>query len=68
MYSAYTLVLFFGAHLVKTGYTQFGDVYKIFLILVLSSFSVGPLAGLAPDTSMASSTIPNVFEILNRVR
>ncbi|KAJ0924625.1 putative biotin synthase, ABC-type xenobiotic transporter [Helianthus annuus] len=67
MYSAYTLVLFFGAHLVKTGYTQFGDVYKIFLILVLSSFSVGQLAGLAPDTSMASSAIPNVFEILNRV-
>nr|XP_043635268.1 ABC transporter B family member 19-like [Erigeron canadensis] len=66
MYSAYTLVLFFGAYLVKEDYTRFGDVYKIFLILVLSSFSVGQLAGLAPDTSMASTAIPAVFEILNR--
>ncbi|CAH1442410.1 unnamed protein product [Lactuca virosa] len=66
MYSAYTLVLFFGAYLVKEDYTTFGDVYKIFLILVLSSFSVGQLAGLAPDTSMASTAIPAVFNILNR--
>ncbi|KAK9056560.1 hypothetical protein SSX86_023922 [Deinandra increscens subsp. villosa] len=66
MYSAYTLVLFFGAYLVKTEDTKFGDVYKIFLILVLSSFSVGQLAGLAPDTSMASTAIPAVFEIVNR--
>ncbi|XP_076901187.1 ABC transporter B family member 19-like [Bidens hawaiensis] len=66
MYAAYTLVLFFGAYLVTKEYTKFGDVYKIFLILVLSSFSVGQLAGLAPDTSLASSAIPAVFEILNR--
>ncbi|XP_076890413.1 ABC transporter B family member 19-like [Bidens hawaiensis] len=66
MYSAYTLVLFFGAYLVTKEYTKFGDVYKIFLILVLSSFSVGQLAGLAPDTSLASSAVPAVFEILNR--
>ncbi|KAJ9559761.1 hypothetical protein OSB04_004921 [Centaurea solstitialis] len=65
-YSAYTLVLFFGAYLVEQGYTMFGNVYKIFLILVLSSFSVGQLAGLAPDTSMASTAIPAVFDILNR--
>ncbi|KAL4560128.1 hypothetical protein LXL04_032277 [Taraxacum kok-saghyz] len=66
MYSAYTLVLFFGAYLVKEDYTTFGDVYKIFLILVLSSFSVGQLAGLAPDTSMAPTAIPAVFNIINR--
>ncbi|KAI3802780.1 hypothetical protein L1987_30923 [Smallanthus sonchifolius] len=66
MYSAYTLVLFFGAYLVTKDHTEFGDVYKIFLILVLSSFSVGQLAGLAPDTSMASTAIQAVFEIMNR--
>ncbi|CAI9753706.1 unnamed protein product [Fraxinus pennsylvanica] len=66
MYGAYTLTLYFGAYLVKEGYTDFGSVYKIFLILVLSSFSVGQLAGLAPDTSMASTVIPSVFNILNR--
>lgn len=58
MYFAYTLVLFYGAYLVKEEYTTFGDVYKIFLILVLSSFSVGQLAGLGPDTSMAATAIP----------
>ncbi|KAK4395040.1 ABC transporter B family member 19 [Sesamum angolense] len=66
MYGAYTLTLYFGAYLVKQEYTNFGVVYKIFLILVLSSFSVGQLAGLAPDTTMATTAIPAVFDILNR--
>lgn len=66
MYAAYTLILWFGANLVKEGKTSFGEVYKIFLILVLSSFSVGQLAGLAPDTSMAASAVPAVFDIINR--
>ncbi|KAI3786221.1 hypothetical protein L1987_45356 [Smallanthus sonchifolius] len=67
MYAAYTVVLLFGAYLVKQGHASFGDVYKIFLILVLSSFSVGQLAGLAPDTSTASTAIPAVFDIINRI-
>ncbi|KAJ8553234.1 hypothetical protein K7X08_023912 [Anisodus acutangulus] len=66
MYGAYTLTLWFGAYLVKQGFTNFGDVYKIFLILVLSSFAVGQLAGLAPDTSMASTAIPAVLAIISR--
>ncbi|XP_077234235.1 ABC transporter B family member 19-like [Tasmannia lanceolata] len=66
MYGAYTLTLWFGAYLVKHGHANFGDVYKIFLILVLSSFSVGQLAGLAPDTSNAPTAIPSALEIINR--
>lgn len=66
MYGAYTLTLFFGAYLVKEGYTNFGNVYKIFLILVLGSFSVGQLAGLAPDTSLAPTAVPAVLNILSR--
>lgn len=66
MYGAYTLTLWFGGYLIKNGHASFGDVYKIFLILVLSSFSVGQLAGLAPDTSNAPIAIPGVFGIINR--
>lgn len=66
MYGAYTLTLWFAARLVQQGKTNFGDVYKIFLILVLSSFSVGQLAGLAPDTSMAETVIPAVLDVINR--
>lgn len=66
MYGAYTLTLWFGAYLVKQGKTDFGEVYKIFLILVLSSFSVGQLAGLAPDTTMARTAIPAIFDIIYR--
>ncbi|XP_050383834.1 ABC transporter B family member 19-like [Argentina anserina] len=66
MYGAYTLTLLYGAYLMKENITNFGDVYKIFLILVLSSFSVGQLAGLAPDTSMADTAIPAVFKIMTR--
>ncbi|KAK0596317.1 hypothetical protein LWI29_014603 [Acer saccharum] len=66
MYGAYTLTLWYGALLVKQGETSFGTVYKIFLILVLSSFSVGQLAGLAPDTSMAPTVIPAVLDVIKR--
>ncbi|KAL6134749.1 hypothetical protein ACLB2K_066977 [Fragaria x ananassa] len=66
MYVAYTLTLLYGAFLMKENKTNFGDVYKIFLILVLSSFSVGQLAGLAPDTSMAETAIPAVIDIMTR--
>lgn len=66
MYGAYTLVLWFGAFLVKKNITSFGEVYKIFLILVLSSFSVGQLAGLAPETSLAAAAIPAVLDIIDR--
>ncbi|KAL5728525.1 ABC-type xenobiotic transporter [Ranunculus cassubicifolius] len=66
MYGAYTLTLWFGAYLVKKEDAHFGEVFKIFLILVLSSFSVGQLAGLAPDTSNAASAVPAVFNIINR--
>ncbi|KAM1188586.1 hypothetical protein ACFX13_025182 [Malus domestica] len=66
LYGAYTLTLWFGGYLVKEGKASFGNVYKIFLILVLSSFSVGQLAGLAPDTSMAATAIPAVFDIITR--
>ncbi|KAF6174303.1 hypothetical protein GIB67_040796 [Kingdonia uniflora] len=66
MYGAYTLTLWFGAYLIKNYNASFGDVYKIFLILVLSSFSVGQLAGLAPDTSGAMTAIPAVIDVINR--
>ncbi len=65
MYGAYTLILWYGARLVHEDITGFGEVYKIFLILVLSSFSVGQLAGLAPDNSMAATVIPAVLDIIN---
>ena len=61
MYGAYTLILWYGARLVHEDITGFGEVYKIFLILVLSSFSVGQLAGLSPDTSMAATAILNII-------
>ncbi|RZC85361.1 hypothetical protein C5167_041542 [Papaver somniferum] len=66
MYGAYTLTLWFGAYLIKSDQASFGEVSKIFLILVLSSFSVGQLAGLAPDTSRAATAVPEVFDIINR--
>ncbi|KAK1288219.1 ABC transporter B family member 4 [Acorus calamus] len=66
MYGAYTLTLWFGAYLMDRGLSSFGDVFKIFLILVLSSFSVGQLAGLAPDTSNAAGSIAVVSTIIHR--
>ncbi|KAF2937623.1 hypothetical protein DAI22_03g063500 [Oryza sativa Japonica Group] len=66
MYGAYTATLCAGAHFINNGVSTFGDVSKIFLILVLSSFSVGQLAGLAPDTSGAPAAIAGILTILKR--
>ncbi|KAE8675299.1 hypothetical protein F3Y22_tig00111678pilonHSYRG00014 [Hibiscus syriacus] len=66
MYCAYTFTLWYGVHLIKHGHTSFGDVCKIFHILVLSSFSVGQLAGLAPETTRADTRIRFVFDIIDR--
>ncbi|KAJ1255119.1 hypothetical protein BS78_K286200 [Paspalum vaginatum] len=66
MYGAYTVTLWAGALFIKSGDSRFGDVSKIFLILVLSSFSVGQLAGLAPDTSGAPVAVAGILAILNR--
>lgn len=66
MYGAYTVTLWAGALFIKRDLSKFGDVSKIFLILVLSSFSVGQLAGLAPDTSGAPVAIAGILSILKR--
>ncbi|CAM0871626.1 unnamed protein product [Alopecurus aequalis] len=66
MYGAYTVTLWAGAKFITQTKSTFGDVSKIFLILVLSSFSVGQLAGLAPDTSGAPTAIVGVLNILKR--
>ncbi|WVZ83469.1 hypothetical protein U9M48_030611 [Paspalum notatum var. saurae] len=66
MYGAYTATLWAGALFIHSGHSKFGDVSKIFLILVLSSFSVGQLAGLAPDTSGAPVAVAGILSILNR--
>ncbi|KAG0524983.1 hypothetical protein BDA96_06G016300 [Sorghum bicolor] len=66
MYGAYTVTLWAGALFINKDQSKFGDVSKIFLILVLSSFSVGQLAGLAPDTSGAAVAIAGILSILNR--
>ncbi|CAL5035263.1 unnamed protein product [Urochloa decumbens] len=66
MYGAYTVTLWAGAFFIKRDESKFGDVSKIFLILVLSSFSVGQLAGLAPDTSGAPVAISGILSILKR--
>ncbi|TVU07408.1 hypothetical protein EJB05_47462, partial [Eragrostis curvula] len=66
MYGAYTVTLWAGALFINKGLSSFGDVSKIFLILVLSSFSVGQLAGLAPDTSGAPVAIAGILSILMR--
>lgn len=66
MYAAYTLTLWAGARLMETHRSSFGDVCKVFLILVLSSFSVGQLAGLAPNTAGAPAAVDRVLGIMKR--
>ncbi|XP_010937072.1 ABC transporter B family member 19 [Elaeis guineensis] len=66
LYSSEALILWYGAHLVRTGASTFSKVIKVFVVLVITANSVAETVSLAPEIIRGGESIRSVFSILNR--
>ncbi|KAH7521543.1 hypothetical protein FEM48_Zijuj07G0044700 [Ziziphus jujuba var. spinosa] len=58
-------IFYIGAVLEKNGKATFGEVFKVFLALVLSAMGVSQSTAMAPDTSKAKDSAASIFGILD---
>ncbi|XP_008784383.2 ABC transporter B family member 19 [Phoenix dactylifera] len=66
LYSSEALVLWYGAHLVRSGASTFSKVIKVFVVLVITANSVAETVSLAPEIIRGGESIRSIFSILNR--
>lgn len=66
MYASYGLAMWYASTLVKTGKAQFGEVLKVFMVLIITAFGVAETLALAPDIVKGSHALASIFEILDR--
>lgn len=66
MYASYGLALWYASTLVKAGEAVFGDVLKVFMVLIITAFGVAETLALAPDIVKGSRALTSIFEILDR--
>ncbi|TVU14182.1 hypothetical protein EJB05_37631 [Eragrostis curvula] len=65
LYASEALILWFGAHLVRTHVSTFSKVIKVFVVLVITANSVAETVSLAPEIVRGGESIRSVFAILN---
>ncbi|RWW22617.1 hypothetical protein GW17_00013173 [Ensete ventricosum] len=66
LYTSEALILWYGAHLVRSGASTFSKVIKVFVVLVVTANSVAETVSLAPEIVRGGESIRSVFAILNR--
>lgn len=67
LYGSEALILWYGAHLVRSGTSTFSRVIKVFVVLVITANSVAETVSLAPEIVRGGESIRSVFSILNRI-
>ncbi|XP_062225824.1 ABC transporter B family member 19-like [Phragmites australis] len=65
LYASEALILWFGAHLVRSHVSTFSKVIKVFVVLVITANSVAETVSLAPEIVRGGESIRSVFAILN---
>eukprot|EP00271_Cylindrocystis_brebissonii_P007435 TRINITY_DN20981_c0_g1_i1.p1 TRINITY_DN20981_c0_g1~~TRINITY_DN20981_c0_g1_i1.p1 ORF type:complete len:1281 (-),score=259.90 TRINITY_DN20981_c0_g1_i1:445-4287(-) len=66
MYSAFGLGLWYGSTLVPDE-ANFGDILKVFLVLIITSFAIAETLTLAPDLAKGGTAVRSVFAVIDRV-
>ncbi|XP_073010384.1 ABC transporter B family member 19 [Typha latifolia] len=66
LYASEALILWYGAHLVRSHASTFSKVIKVFVVLVITANSVAETVSLAPEIVRGGESIRSVFSILNR--
>ncbi|CAH9092477.1 unnamed protein product [Cuscuta epithymum] len=66
LYSSQALILWYGVHLVDKGLSTFSKVIKVFVVLVVTAYSVAETVSLAPEIVRGGESVASVFSILDR--
>ena len=66
MYGSYGLALWYASVLVKQQETNFGNVMKAFMVLILTAYGVAETIAMAPDIVKGSQALASVFAIIDR--
>eukprot|EP00246_Nothoceros_aenigmaticus_P000167 TRINITY_DN1022_c0_g1_i1.p1 TRINITY_DN1022_c0_g1~~TRINITY_DN1022_c0_g1_i1.p1 ORF type:complete len:1043 (+),score=224.73 TRINITY_DN1022_c0_g1_i1:192-3131(+) len=65
-FSSYGLGLWYGGTLVRDHLANFGDVIKVFMVLIMSAFAVAETLSLTPDLVKGGQALHSVFSVLDR--
>ncbi|KAL9225760.1 hypothetical protein vseg_001648 [Gypsophila vaccaria] len=65
-FCSYALTLWYASILLKHKDSNFGDIIKSFMVLIITSFSVAEALSLAPEIVKGTDALGSVFGILNR--
>lgn len=65
-FCSYALGLWYGSVLIKENSSNFGDVMKSFMVLIITALSIAETLALAPDIVKGSQALKSVFRILQR--
>ncbi|ERN18247.1 ABC transporter B family member 13 isoform X1 [Amborella trichopoda] len=66
MYCSYAIALWYASLLMRHGKSDFGDIMKSFMVLVITALGVAETLALAPDIVKGSQALASVFNILER--
>ncbi|KAL5992651.1 ABC transporter B member 13 [Asimina triloba] len=63
---SYALGLWYASQLIKTRESEFGNIMKSFMVLIVTALGVAEAVALAPDVVKGSQALGSVFSILER--
>jgi len=66
LFGSYALGLWYGSLLVKQGHATFGNVVRVFFVVIVSAFAVAETLALAPDLVKGGQAVQSVFRVLDR--
>jgi ATP-binding cassette subfamily B (MDR/TAP) protein 1 len=66
LFASFGLALWYAGQLVSQGHGEFGQVLKVFMVMIVSAFAIGEALGLAPEVAKGSSALQSVFGLLDR--
>ncbi|KAL8172117.1 hypothetical protein V2J09_023921 [Rumex salicifolius] len=63
---SYALTLYYASTLIRNKYSNFGNIMKSFMMLMVTAFSMAEAVALTPETVKGSQALNSVFRILKR--
>ncbi|CAM6102631.1 unnamed protein product [Calypogeia fissa] len=67
MFWSYALGLWYGGQLLKDGEATFGEISRVFFLLVVAAFAVAETLTLTPDLVKGGQAVESVFKVMDRV-